>query len=212
MLPPKTCPLLLFVYLIAGAILAPVAPAQSTPPQTKAPVVAPLPTKQWTGDFDVLLKHRVIRIGVPYSKTLFYTVKGAPNGASYEMGKEFEKYLNKKYPLQNKNLKIHVLLTITPREKAAASLTSGKFDILIGAITITSERQKLADFSDPLFTDVKEIVVTAPNSAQIASLDGLTLSVVVVRGPARVAHDALRFLNSRQPQHHSPRYSAKFLL
>ena len=90
MLPPKTCPPLLFVCLIAGAILAPMARAQSTPPQAKAPVVAPLPTKQWTGDLDVLLKHRVIRVAVPYSKTLFYTVKGAPYGASYEMGKEFE--------------------------------------------------------------------------------------------------------------------------
>ena len=166
MRPSKDCSLLLFVYLIAGAMLAPMAPAQSTSPQTKTPVVAPpTTTKEWTGDLDVLLKHRGIRIGAPYSKTLFYTVKGTPSGVSYEMSKEFEKYLNKKYPLQNKNLKIHVLLTVTPREKAAASLTGGTFDILIGAIAITSERQKLADFSDPLFTDVKEIVVTAPNSA-----------------------------------------------
>ena len=182
MQPPNTSTLFLFACLFAGAILVPSAPAQSSSPQTKAPVVAPpTTTKQWTGDLDALLKHRGIRIGVPYSKTLFYTVKGAPYGASYEMGKEFEKYLNKKYPLQNKNLKIHVLLTVTPREKAAASLTSGTFDILIGAITITSERQKLADFSDPLFTDVKEIVVTAPNSAQIASLDDLSGKEVFVR-------------------------------
>jgi membrane-bound lytic murein transglycosylase MltF len=181
MLPPKTCLLLLFVYLLAGAILAPVAPSQSTSPQTKVPVVAPLPTKQWTGDFDVLLKHRGIRIGVPYSKTLFYTVKGTPYGVSYEMGKEFEKYLNKKYPLQNKNLKIHVLLTVVSREEAAANLTNGTFDILIGGIAITPERQKLADFSDPLVTDVKEIVVTAPNSSQIASLDDLSGKEVFVR-------------------------------
>ena len=102
MLPPKTCSLLPFVCLIALAILAPVSPAQSAPPQAKAPVVAPLPTKQWTGDLDALLKRRGIRIGVPYSKTLFYTVKGAPYGTSYGMGKEFEKYLNKKIHYQTK--------------------------------------------------------------------------------------------------------------
>jgi membrane-bound lytic murein transglycosylase MltF len=112
----------LLVYLIAGAILAPSAPAESTSSQNKAPVVAPpATTKQWTGDLDVLLKHRVIRVGVPYSKTLFYTVKGTPYGISYEMGREFEKYLNKKYPQQNKNLKIHVLFAVSPREKALAS-------------------------------------------------------------------------------------------
>ncbi len=181
MRPPKTCSLLLFVCLITGALPAPVAPAQSASPQSKAPVVAPLPTKQWTGDLDVLLKHRVIRVGVPYSKTFFYTVKGTEYGVSYEMGKEFEKYLNKKYPPQTKNIKIHVLFTVTSREKAAANLTGGTFDILIGGIAITPERQKIADFSDPIFTGVKEIVVTAPNSGQIASFEDLSGKEVFVR-------------------------------
>ena len=118
MLPPKPCSLLPFVCLIALAILAPVSLGSihsSTNQSTRCRTAHH--HEQWTGDLDVLLKHRGIRIGVPYSKTLFYTVKGAPYGASYEMSKEFEKYLNKKYPLQNKNLKIHVLLTVTPREK-----------------------------------------------------------------------------------------------
>ena len=52
---------------------------QSSAPQNKAPVVTPpTATKQWTGDLDVLLQHQIIRIGVPYSKTLYYTVKGSP--------------------------------------------------------------------------------------------------------------------------------------
>jgi membrane-bound lytic murein transglycosylase MltF len=180
--PTKPYLLFLFVCLTAGALLVPVAPAQSTPPQTKAPVVAPpATTKQWTGDLDVLLKHRVIRVGVPYSKTLFYTVKGTPNGISYEMGKEFEKYLNKKYPQQNKNVKIHVLFAVSPREKALSYLNSGTVDVIIGGITITPERQKLVDFSDPLFTDVKEIVVAAPDSPKLASVDDLSGKEVFVR-------------------------------
>jgi membrane-bound lytic murein transglycosylase MltF len=181
MRPPKTDFFYLSVCLVAAAVFAPSAPAQSTSPQTKAPIVSPPTTKQRTGDLDALLKYRVIRIGVPYSKTLFYTVKGTPYGISYEMGVEFEKYLNKRYPLENKNLKIHVLFTVSPREKALSNLNGGTVDILMGGIAITPERQKLVDFSDPLFNDVKEIVVSAPNSPQIASLDDLSGKEVFVR-------------------------------
>ena len=96
---PKTSSLLAFVCAVAGAIMAPAVLAQSTPPQSKVPLVnAPTETKKWTGDLDTLLKHRVIRVGVPYSKTLYYTVKGVQWGVAYEGGREFEKYLNRKYP------------------------------------------------------------------------------------------------------------------
>jgi hypothetical protein len=96
---PKTCSLLVFVFAVAGAIMAPAILAQSTPPQSKVPIVnAPTETKKWSGDLDTLLKHRVIRVGVPYSKTLYYTVKGVQWGVAYEGGQTFEKYLNRKYP------------------------------------------------------------------------------------------------------------------
>jgi len=67
---PKTCSLLVFVCAVAAAIMAFAVLARSKPPQSKMPLVnAPTETKKWTGDLDTLLKHRVIRVGVPYSKT-----------------------------------------------------------------------------------------------------------------------------------------------
>jgi membrane-bound lytic murein transglycosylase MltF len=82
--------------------MAPAVLAQSTPPQSKVPIVnAPTETKKWSGDLDSLLKHRVIRVGVPYSKTLYYTVKGVQWGVAYEGGHAFENYLNRKYPQGN---------------------------------------------------------------------------------------------------------------
>lgn len=66
---PNSYSLFLVVCLVAGALLAPTAPAQSTSPQTDAPIIAaPISAKQWTGDLDALLQHTVIRIAVPYSK------------------------------------------------------------------------------------------------------------------------------------------------
>ena len=182
MRPPKLCLFLMSFSLTATTVCSPRLAAQTTAPQGKAGALAPpVPTKQWTGDLDELLKHRVIRVGVFYSKTFFYTVKGAEYGVSYETGKEFEKFLNKKYPQQNKNIKTHVVFMVTAREKAAVNLSSGNLDVLMGGIAITPERQKIVDFSDPLFTGVKEIVVTAPNAPKIASLDDLAAKKVFVR-------------------------------
>ena len=181
MFPPKQVSSRLLLGLGASVIFAVPTFTQSPSTQTKAPRVAPPTTSQRTGDIDALLKYRVIRVGVPYSKTFFYTVKGVQYGIAYEAGKEFEKYLNKKYPQQNKNVKVHVVFTVTSGERAAADLTGGTVDILMGGIAITPERQKLVDFSDPTFNDVEEVVVTAPNSNPIASLDDLAGKELFVR-------------------------------
>jgi len=176
----KRCSGFLLLLLLGFSSITPVLLAQQTPP--KAPVVAPTTTgTQRKGDLDTLLQHRVVRIGVPYSKTFYYTVKGVQYGTAYETGKAFEQYLNQKYPHQHKNIKTHVFFIVTPRDKATSKLNDGWLDILVGGITVTSERQKLVDFSDPVFRNVNEIVVTGPGSPQLASLDDLSGKEVFVR-------------------------------
>jgi ABC-type amino acid transport substrate-binding protein len=169
---------------------------QASSPAKHQEIKPPTTTKQWTGDVDELLKHRVIRVGVPYSKTLYYTVKGVQYGTAYETGKEFEKYLNKKYPQANKNIKILVMFFVTPRDQAAPRLQNGTLDILAGGVGISAERQKAIDFSDPIYTDTKEIVVTAPNGPQINSLDDLAGKPVYVR-KSSTYYEHLQGLNER---------------
>jgi hypothetical protein len=69
-----TTSLLVAVALAARATLAQEKPAP------EAPVVAPrqlnLESKPWRGDFDALLERRMIRVLVPYSRTLFFVDKG----------------------------------------------------------------------------------------------------------------------------------------
>ena len=179
---PKTCSPLVFVCAVAGAIMAPPVLAQSTPPQSKVPLVdAPTETKKWTGDLDTLLKHRVIRVGVPYSKTLYYTVKGVQWGVAYEGGREFEKYLNRKYPQGNKNLKIHLMYFVAPREKVVERLNEGTLDLLVAGLTITPERQKAVLFSIPTLQNVNEVVVTGPDSPELVTIDDLAGKEVFAR-------------------------------
>src|SRR6516165_1309835 len=179
----RCCSRLPLSCLLFASVVSPGGFAQSSTPQNKAPVVAPpTATKQWTGDLDVLLTHQVIRVGVPYSKSLYYTVKGVQYGVAYEGGKAFEGYLNKKYRgQQHKNIKIYVIFMVTPRDKAVSSLNDGYLDILIGDLVITPERQKMVDFSDSTVNGINEVVVTGPNSPQLASVDDLSGKEVFVR-------------------------------
>jgi membrane-bound lytic murein transglycosylase MltF len=179
---PKTCSLLVFVCAVAAAVMAPAVLAQSKPPQSKMPLVnPPTETKKWTGDLDTLLKHRVIRVGVPYSKTLYYTVKGVQWGVAYEGGRAFEKYLNRKYPQGNKNLKIHLMYFVASREKVLERLNEGTLDLVIAGLTITPERQKAVDFSIPTVQNVNEVAVTGPDSPQLATIDDLAGKEVFAR-------------------------------
>lgn len=81
MRPPSRC----FIVLSLACVFCTAAFSQSVPPAAQAaPIAAPTQTKNWTGDLDVLLKHRVIRVAVPYSKTFYYTVKGVQRGVAYQ--------------------------------------------------------------------------------------------------------------------------------
>ena len=171
-----------FIGLSAACVFCSVALGQSAPPSAQAaPIAAPTQTKNWTGDLDVLLKHRIIRVAVPYSKTFYYTVKGVQWGVAYEGGKAFEAFLNRKYPQTNKNLKIHVMFFVTPRDKVIQNLNDGIVDLVIAGLTVTPERQKLVDFSDPTVTNVNEVAVTGPDGPQLSSLEDLGGKEVFVR-------------------------------
>ena len=49
--------------------------------------------RTWIGDFDEMQKRRLIRIIVPYSKTIFFIDKGEQLGTAAEWGDEFDKWL-----------------------------------------------------------------------------------------------------------------------
>jgi hypothetical protein len=173
-------------YLCALLILS-LGTAATLPAQTTPAAAAPaLPYQPWTGDFDGMLQRRFIRVLVSYSKTQYYVVKGVQHGSSYEYFKEFENWVNLKYPPKVKNTRFHVLFIPVPRDQMLSRLGAGRADLAVGTLTITPERLKVVDFSDPLVTGVKEIAVTGPHSPAVHSTGQ---SGVVTRGAnGTVAH------------------------
>jgi membrane-bound lytic murein transglycosylase MltF len=172
---------LLFAPLMAGSLaLAQTKPAVSTQPSqgVAAPAIQAPP---WTGDLDGMLKRRYMRALVAYSKTQYYVVKGVQYGTSYEFLRAFEDAINRKYPQKQKNLRFHVVFVPVPRDKMFSRLVEGRGDIAVGALTITPDRIKLVDFSDPLVQGVKTIVVTGPQSPTLNTLDDLSGKEVFTR-------------------------------
>ena len=72
---------------------APAEPAAGAAPVADVP--SPAPAGTWTGDLDGMTERRVVRMLVIYSKTSYFLDNAQQRGATYDMGVELEKWLNR---------------------------------------------------------------------------------------------------------------------
>src|SRR5947208_16708116 len=90
------------------------------------------------GDFDAILERRVVRVLVPYSRTLYFNDKGRQRGLTADALRDFETFLNKKYP---KKVQPFVVVAIpTTRDHLLTGVLEGRGDIAAGNLTITPDR------------------------------------------------------------------------
>ncbi|HEY7403327.1 MAG TPA: lytic transglycosylase F [Candidatus Angelobacter sp.] len=174
----------LVVWLFAATLLACAPRVKAEKDKaTKKSVLDPAPVaaSKFTGDLDGMLQRRVIRALVVYSQTQFYIVRGRPQGMAHDALKAFESFINQKYPAKTKHLSLHVIFIPVARDQMLPLLTEGNGDIAVGALTVTSERQKSVDFTEPTARNISEVVVTGPRSPAIAKLDDLSGQEVFVR-------------------------------
>src|SRR6266480_4831130 len=150
----------LFAAALASALFAVGASAEQAKPAPKRAESAPMPAllRPWTGDWDEMVKRRALRVLVTYSRTMYFVDKGTQRGITYAAFKGFEDDVNKR--LKTKALKFHVVFIPTPRNELIPALREGRGDVAGANLTITEARDKLIDFSEPLLTGVKELVVT----------------------------------------------------
>ncbi|MGY4575624.1 lytic transglycosylase F [Bradyrhizobium sp. USDA 3256] len=149
-------------------------------PAVADPRVLALPAlKVWQGDFDGMLKRKMVRILLPTDRTSFFIDKGETLGFEAELGAEFESWLNKRYG--KKKERIYVGFVPTPRDRLLSDLTAGKGDIAAGLLTVTPERSKLVDFADPWASGVREVLVTGSAAPSVSSLNDLGGKTIHVR-------------------------------
>ena len=145
-----------------------------------------------TGDFDEMIKNKIIRVLMPYNKAFFFFDGAQPKGLSYESAMLFENFINKK--LKSKTVKIRVLVIPTSRDKLFSQLQAGYGDISIGNLTPTDKRREIVDFSDPLMKDVSEILVTGKNTPTVITPLNLAGKEIHVRKSSSY-YESLQNLN-----------------
>ncbi len=157
---------------------------------------------EFTGDLDEMIKKRVIRVLMPYSKTFYFFDGAKPLGASYELIKQFEQFVNERY--KTKTLKIHALVIPTSRENLISHLVAGNGDLAVGNLTITEQRLADVDFSDPLAKGIDEILVSQSGTDELNSIFDLAGKEIHARksssyyGSLQKLNETLRALKKKE--------------
>lgn len=136
--------------------------------------------KPFTGDLDAMVKRRVVRIGVTYSRTFYFVDRGVQRGVAYEYGQLVEERLNKHLKTRAKN-RVHVFFVPLPRDMLLSALLEGRVDLVAAQITVRPELEALVDFTNPTRNYVRQILVTGPGAPAISSVDDLSGQLVFAR-------------------------------
>ena len=133
-------------------------------------------------DFDQMLERRMVRVAIPYSRSLYFIDKGHERGVTAELMREFEQFLNKKYAKQLGKRPLTVILIITGRDELLSDVVEGTADIAAGNLTVTAKRSEIIDFvTGGGAPSVRELIVTGPKSPAIRSIDDLSGQILHVR-------------------------------
>jgi membrane-bound lytic murein transglycosylase MltF len=136
------------------------------------PITIPLSQQPWSGDLDGMAQRHLIRVLVPYSRTLYFVdLGGTQRGISYDFMRAFEEELNA--GSSKAHQRIHVVFIPVARDRLLPLLLQGYGDVVAANLTVTPERESLVDFTAPAAHDVKEVIVTGPGAPPLGSIDDL---------------------------------------
>jgi ABC-type amino acid transport substrate-binding protein len=102
---------------------------------------------RWTGDWDEIRKHNILRMLVVYSKTSFFYDRARPNGLNAAVARELEVYLNKK--LKTRAKKFHVAIIPVPPDQLLPDLNEGMGDIISASVFVSPEREQIVTSLSP---------------------------------------------------------------
>jgi membrane-bound lytic murein transglycosylase MltF len=148
----------------------------------------------WTGDLEGMIERRFVRVLTTFNKTHYYLDRGAEKGLVYDGMKELEKLINKKF--RTGRHKVQMAFLPVRHDELIPFLLEGKGDVIAANLTITDDRLKLVDFTTPVRTDVRELVVSGPKAKPVRSLEDLSGQEVFVRGSSSYANNLASLNNT----------------
>ncbi|MFM4995918.1 MltF family protein [Aeromonas sanarellii] len=158
--------------------------------------------KPMLGDLDAMLERRTIRVLTTYNKTGYFINKGVQRGVTYDAFMQVEKRLNEQLRKQKaikRHLKVHFVFIPVAREALLTSLIEGKGDIAAANLTITDKRKKQGVvFSDPLLENVRELLVSGPDSPKVESAADLGGKTIFVRPSSSYFESLMAYNQARK--------------
>ena len=196
----------LALVLSAGGLAA---HAETAPPKHNRVIVkedkpepAPEPSRvdanpsPWTGDLDGMKDRQVIRILVPYSKTLFFYDKKKEMGVVHDLGVSLEKWANQQSSPEQGQKGLKVVFAPVPEERLLPDLMAGLGDMAAGGLTVGVNGQGQIDFGGSLAPDSGAVIVTRKRGDSVETLEDLSGREVVIHR-SNASYEPLRALSRR---------------
>ena len=170
-------------------------------------VLQPPSAMRSTDDLDGILAKRTLRILVVPNRTNYFLDRGRERGMTYEAFALFGAFLERTRQRQLKStspvfsdsrapLKLHVVFVPVSRDEIFQALLDGRGDVAAANLTITDSRSRAVDFTNPVVTDVNEIIVSGPGAPPLQTLEDLAGQTVHVRRQTSY-FESLTLLNDR---------------
>ncbi|MBK1719151.1 transglycosylase SLT domain-containing protein [Thiocystis violacea] len=173
-----------WLWLPIAMALAPLLAAQepeSAPPPVEEPD-DPILTQAltpWRGDLDGIRKRGLLRVAIPYGLLTYFMDGPDQRGLTYDSVMAFEPFLKQRLGREAGNLTLVILPT--NRARLLPMVTEGLADLAAGTITVTEGRRALVDFSEPIHTRIREVIVTGPAAPEVRTAEDLLASAVYLR-------------------------------
>lgn len=130
-------------------------------------------------DLDALIGKSVIRVLVSYNRTNYKVADSQARGFEYELIMKYRAYLRTR--VNPRSWPVQFVFIPLPSEDLLPALIEGRGDIVAAGLTISPERAKQVDFTRPYIRNVTEVVVAAPGTKKLESLDDLSGKEIYVR-------------------------------
>src|SRR5499425_1833651 len=165
------------VALLSGLVLIAAPAAGQTPARTPTAGSSEkhgltLSREKWIGDLDGMIKRRIVRVLVPYSKTYYFVDRAVQRGLSYDVTRLLEADLNKK--LKTGHMRLSVVCIPVNRGQMIPGLLEGQGDIAMGNLGIPPERLRRVDFTQPFMRDAVEIASSGPGAQPLPTAEDLS--------------------------------------
>ncbi|MEZ6931367.1 transglycosylase SLT domain-containing protein [Aeromonas sp. S16(2024)] len=158
--------------------------------------------KPMLGDLDAMMERRTIRVLTTYNKTGYFIHKGVQRGITYDAFMQVEKRLNeqlRKDKAIKRHLKVHLVFIPVARENLLKALIEGKGDIAAANLTITDKRrQQGVEFSAPLLENVRELLISGPDSPKVESAADLAGKSIYVRPSSSYFESLMAYNQARK--------------